>query len=89
MNKNVAEQYGSKTEGRVAKTIESQTSKLPSDVFLWTALSALGVGFALQLRERRDAGVIVSQMAPVLLILGLYNKLVKVLGSERQENVER
>jgi hypothetical protein len=33
----------------------------------------------------KDA-VFVGQWAPTLLILGLYNKLVKQLGSDRTEN---
>jgi len=31
---------------------------------------------------RKDASVFVGQWAPTLLILGLYNKLVKQLGSD-------
>lgn len=36
-------------EGTVAKTIEDQTAKLPSDTFLWASVGAMGVsiGFAL------------------------------------------
>ncbi|MBI4423482.1 MAG: hypothetical protein HY554_07140 [Elusimicrobia bacterium] len=82
VNKNVAEEYGTERESRVARGIEAQSRKIPSDFFLWGALSALGLGLVLQMRERRDTGIFVSQMAPVLLILGLYNKLVKVAGSE-------
>jgi len=29
-------------EGPVAKAIESQTSRIPSDVFLWTAIGTIG-----------------------------------------------
>jgi hypothetical protein len=83
--RNLTGQFRPQTEGRVARGIEKQTSRIPSDVFLWSALSALGVGFLLQMRERRDSGVIVSQLAPVLLIMGLYNKLVKLEGHEREE----
>ena len=31
------------TEGQIAKSIESQTAKLPSDTFLWAAVAAIGV----------------------------------------------
>jgi hypothetical protein len=34
----------------------------------------------------KDASLFVGQWAPTLLILGLYNKLVKQLGSDRTEN---
>ena len=30
-------------EGTVARTIEEQTAKLPSDVFLWAAIGSMGV----------------------------------------------
>jgi len=30
-----------KTEGKTAKAIEEQTSKLPSDIFLWSPLGAI------------------------------------------------
>jgi hypothetical protein len=42
-------------EGRLAKTIEHQTAKLPSDTFLWVAIGAMSVsGVVLRLsRERR------------------------------------
>lgn len=85
VNKNISEQFRAQAEGRVARGIERQTSRIPSDVFLWSALSVLGLGFLMQVRERRDSGIMVSQLAPVLLILGLYNKLVKIGGHERQE----
>jgi hypothetical protein len=36
------------TEGVVARTIEKQTAKLPSDIFLWAALGAIGVAAYLE-----------------------------------------
>jgi hypothetical protein len=76
----------SHTEGRVAKTIEDQTAKLPSDTFLWIAVGAMTASATLQMMGNRHASLFVGQWAPTLLILGLYNKLVKQLGSDRSEN---
>jgi hypothetical protein len=76
----------SHTEGRVAKTIEDQTAKLPSDTFLWIAVGAMTASATLQIIGNRHASLFVGQWAPTLLILGLYNKLVKQLGSDRSEN---
>jgi hypothetical protein len=76
----------SHTEGRVAKTIEDQTAKLPSDTFLWIAVGAMTASATLQIMGNRHASLFVGQWAPTLLILGLYNKLVKQLGSDRSEN---
>jgi hypothetical protein len=74
------------SEGRVAKAIEEQTSKLPSDTFLWIAIGSMATSATLQLMGNKQASVFVGQWAPTLLILGLYNKLVKQLGSDRTEN---
>ncbi len=76
----------SHTEGTVAKTIEEQTAKLPSDVFLWMAVGAMSVSATLQLMGNRHVSLFVGQWAPTFLIFGLYNKLVKQLGSDRSEN---
>ena len=76
----------SHTEGRVARAIESQTAKLPSDTFLWVAVGAMATSATLQMLGRQQASLFVGQWAPTLLIMGLYNKLVKQLGSDRTEN---
>jgi hypothetical protein len=68
-------------EGKVARTIEQQTAKLPSDLFLWTAVGIMGTSLFLQLTDRQEAGNFIGQWAPTILIFGLYNKLVKVAGS--------
>lgn len=70
------------TEGRVARTIEEQTAKLPSDLFLWAAGASIVASLALQFTGRRDESLFVGQWAPTFLVLGLYNKLVKVAGSD-------
>jgi hypothetical protein len=74
------------TEGRVARTIEKQTAKIPSDAFLWAAVGSLATSATLQLMGKQHASLFVGQWAPTFLILGLYNKLVKQLGSDRTEN---
>lgn len=76
-------QNESHAEGPIAKGIERQTAKLPSDTFLWLAVGAMGVSAALQAAGRRTESNFVGQWAPTLLILGLYNKIVKVMGSDR------
>ena len=73
-------------EGPVAKAIEKQTAKLPSDLFLWGAVGALGVSFALQAFNKRERSLFFGQWVPTLLLLGVYNKIVKVSGSDRWEH---
>jgi hypothetical protein len=75
------------TEGPVAKAIDQQTAKMPSDWFLWAALSSIGVSLTLQASGRRHASMFVGQWAPTFLILGLYNKVVKQLGSDASDAV--
>jgi hypothetical protein len=72
------------SEGQVARTIEQQTAKLPSDTFLWAALGAMAVSAALQIAGNRKTSLFIGQWAPSFLLLGLYNKLVKVAGSDGQ-----
>ena len=70
-------------EGPIAKAIENQTAKLPSDVFLWAAGASIIGALVLQLRGRKQNSLFIGTWAPTLLMLGLYNKLVKVAGSDR------
>lgn len=72
-------------EGPLARAIEFQTARLPSDVFLWSAIGAIGASALLMLRGRKQVANFVGQWAPTLLIFGLYNKIVKVAGSDRLE----
>lgn len=69
-------------EGHTTKTIESYTSELPSGSFLSVAIGAMALSLLLMLTGRRNLANFVGQWAPTILILGLYNKLVKVEGSE-------
>lgn len=89
-------------EGPVARTIERQTAKLPSDLFLWAAGAAVIASLVLEVsgilrgnagkRFRKSGGVprtpaplagFVGMWVPSLLLLGVYNKIVKVAGSDR------
>jgi len=71
-------------EGQIARTIEEQTAKLPSDTFLWAAVGAISTSLTLRILGKEHLSLFVGQWAPTFLILGLYNKLVKQLGHDRQ-----
>lgn len=64
-------------EGVLAKTIEKQTAKLPSDGFLWLALGSIAASLTLKISGRQKDALFVGQWAPTFLVLGVYNKLVK------------
>ena len=74
------------SEGLLAKTIEEQTAKMPSDTFLWLALGSIAASLSLKITGRDKDALFVGQWAPTFLLLGVYNKLVKPLGSDRTEN---
>jgi hypothetical protein len=74
------------SEGTIARSIEQQTAKMPSDTFLWMAVGAMATSATLQMIGNKHASLFVGQWAPTFLIFGLYNKLVKQLGSDRTEN---
>jgi hypothetical protein len=76
-------QQSEHSEGTIARMIEDQTAKMPSDLFLWAALGAIGGSLWLQACGKQHESLFVGQWAPTFLILGLYNKLVKVAGSDQ------
>lgn len=69
-------------EGKVAKAIEQQTAKIPSDIFLWAALGSMAVSLTLKLTDKKENSLFIGQWAAPFLLLGLYNKIVKLQGSE-------
>ena len=72
-------------EGTIAKTIEQQTAKLPSDVFLWAAVGSIGASALLQVMGKKQASLFVGDWVAPMLLLGVYNKIVKVSGSDKYD----
>lgn len=70
-------------EGPVARAIESQTAKLPSDLFLWAALGSIAASATLQLAGKQKTSIFVGQWVSPFLLLGIYNKIVKVAGTDK------
>ena len=66
----------------VAKAIETQTAKLPSDLFLWTAAGFWISSLVLHSMGKKNAAVLVGQCISPVLIMGLYDKLVKQGGHD-------
>ncbi|MBV9156012.1 MAG: hypothetical protein JO097_07100 [Acidobacteriaceae bacterium] len=62
--------------------MEQQTAKLPSDWFLWAAVGSIAGSLAFKINGKDHASLFVGQWAPTFLLLGIYNKLVKLHGSE-------
>ena len=71
------------SEGPVASAIEEQTAKLPSDLFLWAALGAIGASLTLKFMGQKHTALFVGQWAAPILLFGVYNKLVKLEGHDK------
>ena len=71
------------SEGSVATAIEQQTAKLPSDLFLWASIGSMAASLAYRVAGEKDKSLFIGQWAAPFLILGLYNKLVKLEGSHK------
>lgn len=74
-----------KKEGKIARAIEEQTAKLPSDTFLWAAVGAMACSLTLKLMNNNHAALFVGQWPAAFLLLGIYNKLVKQEGHDRTD----
>jgi hypothetical protein len=73
-------------EGPVARAIEEQTAKLPSDLFLWAALGSMAVSLTLKIMKKDEEALFVGQWPAPFLLLGIYNKLVKQQGSDSKSS---
>jgi hypothetical protein len=69
-------------EDNYTGTIESQTSKLPSSVFLGLAIGSMVGSAILKIMDKDDWALFVGQWAAPFLIMGNYNKMVKQHGSD-------
>ena len=86
MKEKIATTNPGRREGQVAKAIESQTAKLPSDVFLWTSIGAMATSLTLKIIGKDHAAQFIGQWAAPFLLFGLYNKIVKLEGHDRDSH---
>ncbi len=70
-------------EGERTRAVEKQTSRIPSIAFLGLALAAMGIsaGFSAT-KKNKGLGNFIGLWVPSILVLGLYNKIVKTHGSD-------
>ena len=69
-------------EGMLTRVTESQTSKIPSLVFLSAAVGSMIASATLQAKGKDRLSLFVGQWVPTFLMIGLYNKIVKVAGHD-------
>lgn len=67
-------------ESSFTRMVEHQTAKIPSDFFLVVALCAMAASLFGELTGRERFSRFVGMWPGPLLVMGVYNKLVKTFG---------
>ncbi|WP_158790646.1 hypothetical protein [Granulicella sp. L60] len=73
---------GDVQEDQITAAIEKVTAQVPSSAYLAAALASMAVSVAFKAAKKTDMALFVGQWAAPFLILGIYNKLVKLHGSD-------
>ena len=83
MDGQISTESGShRREDQVTKSIEEYTAAIPSSAYLAVAVGAMATSFVLQVVGRGKWGNFIAQWVPTWLVIGLYNKLVKIEGHD-------
>ena len=77
---------GEKQEDQFTAMLESQTSGLPSSLFLGAAFASILGSLTLKLSGKDHQALFVGQWAAPFLLLGIYNKMVKQHGSDSAQS---
>ncbi len=73
---------GEAQEDQVTAAIEKFTAQIPSSAYLGAALASMAVSVGFKAAGKNHEALFVGQWAAPFLILGIYNKLVKLHGSD-------
>jgi hypothetical protein len=74
LTKNIAHRH----EGKMTSAMEHGTSMVPSVAWLVAAGVSIAGSLALRVAGRRDDANFIGQWVPTFLLLGVYNKMVKM-----------
>ena len=70
-------------EGALTKRVEKQTARVPSIGYLGLAVGSMAISAGLAIfAPRKEFANFVGLWAPSFLLIGIYNKLVKLEGSD-------
>lgn len=73
-------------EGGLTRAVEEQTGRVPSMGYLGFAVASMAASAALAfIARKRDLANFVGLWAPSILIVGVYNKLVKLEHEQLSE----
>jgi hypothetical protein len=78
-------QSPSKTEDQFTKSVEEYTAAIPSSAYLAVALGAMALSLTFQATGQGKWGNFIAQWVPTWLIIGVYNKLVKLEGHDQAD----
>jgi hypothetical protein len=73
---------GEKTEDQFTALLESQTSNIPTSIFLGAAIASIAGSLVFKLSGKDHHAQFIGQWAAPFLLLGIYNKMVKQHGSD-------
>jgi hypothetical protein len=71
---------GEHAETSLTRALEQQSAKIPSHWFLAASFAAMGASVVFELVGKQRWSRFVGMWAPSLLVMGVYNKLVKSVG---------
>jgi len=72
------------TEGRVTRTVEHYTAQVPSITWLGLAVGSMLISAGVAaFTNRKTTANFIGLWVPSLLLIGIYNKLVKLEGSDQ------
>jgi len=74
-------------EGHLTSRVEDQTAKIPSITWLAFAGGSMALSAGLYIAGKKEASQFIANWAPSLLLIGLYNKLVKLEGHDREHKL--
>ncbi len=77
------------SEGKLTRQIEEQTAKVPSVGYLSLAVGSMLLSAGFAFTRRRDIANFIGLWVPSLLLIGVYNKLVKLEGSDMYSRPDR
>ena len=72
-------------EDEFTKRIERYTAAIPSSAFLAVGVGAMVLSLGAQLAGGGKWGNFIAQWVPTWLIIGLYNKMVKLEGHDKTD----
>lgn len=67
-----------KEEGKLTTKIEERTGRVPSGVYLGLAIGSMAASAGFMLAGKKQVANFIGQWVPSILVIGLYNKVVKL-----------